>query len=298
MIYLDNAATTFFKPESVYQRSDELFRYFSANAGRSGHKPALKAAEIIYSTRIKAAEFFNTEPESTIFTLGCTDSLNTVIKGILKYGDHVISTCYDHNSVIRPLNEMMRKRKVEVSVIYPDLFGEISAEQIVSAVRKNTRMVIINHVSNVTGYVFELKEILSEMKKRGILTLLDCAQSAGTQEIPAADYICSACHKGLYGPQGLGILAIGRDAPLPSPIRVGGTGTRTFDEFQPQDMPEYLESGTQSVQSIGALLPALEFAEKNNVLKKAATREDASLAVQEMQDKIYGNTDFQRASEL
>ena len=265
MIYLDNAATTLRKPTEVYLRSNEVFRYYSANAGRSGHKPAVEAAEIIYSARCAAAEFLNIEKtENVIFTFGCTDSLNLVIKGLFSENDHVITTAYEHNSVLRPLEYMKANSMLDYTVLFPEEDGKIRIESFENAIQKNTKAIIVNFVSNVTGYVQNLKEISELCAKRNLLLIADCAQGAGVQKIEChVDYLCCACHKGLYGPQGIGILAISPSAPLPTPLRFGGTGSKSFDLVQPKDMPEYLESGTMSVQNIASVEAGIRFVQAN-----------------------------------
>ncbi len=260
MIYLDNAATTLNKPHEVYFRSDSVLKKFSANAGRSGHKAALKAAEIIYSARNTLKDFLYLEnPENIIFTFGCTDSLNILIRGLFKSGDHIITSAYEHNSVLRPL-EFMKNKGIEYSVIYPDEGFYISENAIINKIKPNTKAIIFNYVSNVTGYVQPIKRYCKIAKDYGLLMIADCAQAAGIQDmnIPC-DYFCLAGHKGLYGPQGIGVLGIHASAPLPEPLRTGGTGSRTFNLIQPEDMPEYLESGTLSVQNIAALEAGVKF---------------------------------------
>lgn len=265
MIYLDNAATTLFKPPQVYYRSEEVFKNFSANAGRSGHTASLKAAEIIYSSRSTIADFLNIDkPENIIFTFGCTDALNIAIKGLFNSGDHILTTVYEHNSVLRPLEYMKTNENIDYTVVLPDNNGKITAESLENNLRTNTKAVIVNYVSNVTGIKQDIEEICRFKNKHKLLLIVDGAQAAGTQDLNFDyDYICCAGHKGLYGPQGIGILGIKGNAPLPKPLRLGGTGTMTFDLKQPDDMPEYLESGTLSVQNIAALEQGVLFVKNN-----------------------------------
>ncbi len=264
MIYLDNAATTLIKPHQVYLRSDSVLKKYSANAGRSGHQPALKAAEIIFAARNTIKDFFFLESyENVIFTFGCTDSLNILIRGLFKKGDHIITSAYEHNSVLRPL-EFMKSLGVEYSVIYPDDGFYISEKAIKREIKQNTKALIFNYVSNVIGFVQPMKLYTKLAKEYGLLMIADCAQAAGVQDMNIPfDYICSAGHKGLLGPQGIGILGIKNFAPLPQPLRMGGTGSRTYELTQPDDMPEYLESGTLSVQNIAALEAGVNFTKYN-----------------------------------
>lgn len=264
MIYLDNAATTLIKPQQVYLRSDSVLKKYSANAGRSGHQPALKAAEIIFSARNTIKDAFSLESyENVIFTFGCTDSLNILIRGLFKKGDHVITSAYEHNSVLRPL-DFMRSSGVEYTVLNPDDGFYISENAIKKSIKANTKAIIFNYVSNVIGFVQPLKIYSKLAKEYGLLMIADCAQASGVQDMNIPfDYICSAGHKGLLGPQGIGILGIRNSAPLPQPLRMGGTGSRTQELTQPDDMPEYLESGTLSVQNIAALEAGVKFTELN-----------------------------------
>ena len=268
MIYLDNAATTLYKPNEVYLRSNEVFRLFSANSGRSGHKAALKAAEIVMQTRAAAAEFLGIKNiENIVFTFGCTDALNIAIKGLFYPGDHIITTAYEHNSVLRPLEYLKNTIDIEYSILFPEENGNISPLQIENAIKENTKAVIVNYVSNVTGQVQNIRGISEICKKYGLLFLVDGAQAAGTQELHAQnmgiDYICCAGHKGLYGPQGIGILAINDRSPLPRPLRHGGTGSHSLELIQPKEMPEYLESGTLATQNIAALEKGILFVQEN-----------------------------------
>ena len=264
MIYLDNAATTLIKPHQVYLRSDSVLKKFSANAGRSGHKAALKAAEIIFSARNTIKDFFFLENnENVIFTFGCTDSLNILIRGLFKNGDHIITSAYEHNSVLRPL-DFMTSTGVEYTVLYPDDGYYISESAIKKEIKSNTKAIIFNYVSNVIGFVQPMALYTKLAKEYGLLMIADCAQAAGVQDMNIPfDYICSAGHKGLFGPQGIGILGINNSAPLPQPLRMGGTGSRAHELKQPDDMPEYLESGTLSVQNIAALETGVNFTKLN-----------------------------------
>lgn len=253
MIYLDNAATTFYKPESVYQKSDEALRLLSANPGRSGHSPSILAGEKLFKARSTIADFFNASNLRIVFTFGCTDSLNLVLRGTLKFGDHVINTVYDHNSVLRPL-EFLKQNGVSITTLTPDNDGKITINSLKENLKTNTKAIIINHISNVTGAKQNLEEIGAFCKKNNVLFIVDAAQSAGNTKIDIKeqniDYLCCPCHKGLLGPQGIGLLVIGENSPPPEPLRFGGTGTRSFDLSQPKDLPEFLESGTLSVQNI------------------------------------------------
>jgi len=271
MIYLDNAATTLIKPDDVYARSDEVFRHFSANAGRGSHRLSLKAAELIYFARLTVKDYFNCPtPENVIFTFGCTDALNIVIKGLFKKGDRIITTAYEHNSVLRPLEYMKQSHGIAYTVVFPDKNGEILPESIEKEIDKSTRAVIVNGVSNVTGYVQHIKKIGEICKKHNILYIVDGAQASGSQRLDIQKmnigYLCCAGHKGLYGPQGIGLLLINDGVPLPAPLRLGGTGSHSFELTQPENLPDYLESGTLTVQGIASLQAGIEFVKKHDIL--------------------------------
>ncbi len=269
MIYLDNAATTLYKPNEVYIRSNEVFRLFGANAGRGGHKPSIDAAKIIYSCRERIAGYFGcNKPENIVFTFGCTDALNMLIKGLFVNGDHIITTVYEHNSVLRPLEFIKKNKNCDYSIVFPEN-GQIRTESLEKEIKTNTKAIIMNHVSNVTGSVQDIEAAGRLCRKYGLLFIIDGAQSAGVQKIDMLamniDYLCCAGHKGLYGPQGIGVLCISSDAPLPVPLRHGGTGSRSLELDQPFDMPEYLESGTLAVQNIAALEKGVEFVQNNDI---------------------------------
>lgn len=263
MIYLDNAATTLFKPEQVYVCSDDVLKNYSANAGRGGHSASMKASEIIFSARSTIADFLNIKKcENVIFTFGCTDSLNLTINGLFKKGDHILTTVYEHNSVLRPL-ENLKEKGIDYTVMLPSANGNINENILIENLKSNTKAIIVNYVSNVTGTKQDMHMFSEFKKKNNLLLIVDGAQAIGTQPLDFDyDYICCAGHKGLYGPQGIGILGINTDI-IPKPLRFGGTGTMTFDLKQPVDLPEYLESGTLSVQNISALEQGVKFVKNN-----------------------------------
>lgn len=273
MIYLDNAATTLVKPKEVYAESDRVFRHFSANPGRSGHRISLEALDIVTRARSAAADFFEIEKsENAVFTFGCTDALNILLQGLFTKGDHVLATAYEHNSVLRPLEYMKTNKGVEYSIVFPDENESISIKNLKNHLKKNTKGLVANYVSNVTGFKQNIDLFADFCKKHGLLFIVDCAQAAGTQEISMKkiDYIACAGHKGLYGPQGIGILGAASNVPLPEPLRFGGTGSRSLELVQPAEMPEHLESGTLSVQNIAALKAGIDFVKENRpaILKK------------------------------
>lgn len=269
MIYLDNSATSGYKPDSVINAVANTMRYLSANPGRSGHTLALRSSLLVHNTREKVAKLFNLDnSERVIFTYNCSDALNTAILGTIKLGGNVITTAYEHNSVLRPLFEMERLKKITLTVIPPNEYGHVSAEMIAKFVRNDTYMVITNHVSNVTGAVTPVAEIGAYCRKHNLLYLVDGAQSCGYMDIDLKeqniDLLTVACHKGLHAPQGVGCLLIGTGANV-SPIRFGGTGTSSSSVYQPQGYPECLESGTLGTPAIAGLNAGIEWTLKHKL---------------------------------
>lgn len=248
MIYLDNAATTHNKPDSVIKAVYRALKYYSANPGRSGHDLSLKAAEQMYRSRSAVAEKFGSTPDRVCFTAGCTVSLNMAIKGI-KNG-HIVCSGYEHNSVMRPL------AKQDYSV-----FEEHPSE----AVNDNTVAVVCTHASNVTGKVYDIDKIGRYCKERGLIFIVDAAQTAGVLPISCEniDYLCIAPHKGLYAPMGVGIL-IARE-PLMNTIIEGGTGSASHSLEQPADLPDRLESGTQNLPGIMGVEAGIRFLKNKDV---------------------------------
>lgn len=257
MIYFDNAATTLIKPECVVRSNCYALENLCANAGRGSHSRAIKAATMIYEARKAVRGLVNCD--EVIFTFNCTDALNTVLFGTARRNGHIVTTAYEHNSVLRPLAEL-RARGVDFTVVQPDSHGVIASRDIERAIRPNTYLIAVNHVSNVTGSVAPVNLIGEIAKRRGILFLVDGAQSVGyvdtdMREI-GCDYLCFSPHKGLHGAQGLGCLCLRGDAPL-KPIKFGGTGTASNTVVQPTDIPEGFECGTLPVNSIFSLIAAV-----------------------------------------
>lgn len=261
MIYLDNAATTFPKPAIVCGSILNAIQNFGANPGRSSHRLSLEAARLVYMSRESVCDILGgKDPLDFIFTLSCTDSLNMAIKGILKPGDHVVTTIYEHNSVLRPL-EALVENGVSYDTVKP-VQGAVKANQIESLFRPETRMVIVNHVSNVTGYVNDIDAIGAVCRKKNIVFMVDAAQSAGTHDINVSeqpiDILCTSGHKGLYGPQGCGILYLKPGLEI-TPLRLGGTGSQSESLSQPEMRPDRYESGTLATPAIAALGTAIEY---------------------------------------
>ncbi|MBA4392467.1 MAG: cysteine desulfurase [Desulfobacca sp.] len=261
-VYLDNAASSHPKPESVYLAVNEVLRNLGANPGRSGHSLALKAGQRIAQTRQQLAELFTIpDPNRIVFTSNATEAINLGLKGLLDPGDHVITSSMEHNSVIRPLR-FLETRGIEITIVTGDLQGQIKAEAIEKAIRKNTRLIILTHASNVTGGILPISEVGALAHKHGFLFMVDAAQTAGLLPISVADtdidLLAAPGHKGLMGPQGTGFLYIGPDISL-HPLIEGGTGSQSELEIQPDFLPDRLESGTLNTPGLAGLGKGVDF---------------------------------------
>ncbi|MBQ4129396.1 MAG: aminotransferase class V-fold PLP-dependent enzyme [Ruminococcus sp.] len=264
MIYLDNSATTFPKPQQVINSVNQAMRFYSANPGRSGHDLSLKAAQKIFDCRQAVCSLFNISDESkVVFTSGCTQSLNTVIKGVLKQGDHCVISSFEHNSVLRPLEKLKQQNKISYSVanVYPQ-DDDKTVDSFRKAFNERTKLVVCTHASNVFGFRLPVERICALCHNYGILFCLDAAQSAGVIDIDindsGFDYVCCAGHKGLYGPMGVGVLVINSDV-LPESLVEGGTGSNSQDFLQPDFTPDKYESGTLNVVGICGLKNGIDF---------------------------------------
>ena len=267
MIYLDNSASTLIKPKEVIKAVNEAMLHYTANPGRSGHKASIRTALKIEEVREKLAEHFNAESgQNMIFTLNCTMALNTAILGSAKDGGHVICTENEHNSVLRPLEHLKQQGKIDYTVAFQENPIGITLDDIKKHVRKNTYMIICNHISNVNGSKADIQSIGKFCKENNIIFLVDGAQSCGHEKIDIKenniDYLTVAGHKGFYAPQSIGALIMG-DKYRPNPILFGGTGTNSLELYQPDIFPEKLESGTISTPLIIGLGAGVDFVEAN-----------------------------------
>lgn len=262
MTYFDNAATTFPKPETVYKNTMEAMRDYGANPGRSGHKLALKINRGIYDTREALANLFHiNNPMNMIFTFNCTESLNLGIKGVLKPGDHVITTSMEHNSVHRPI-KYLESIGVESTIVQADHMGRINPEDIRKSIKGNTKLIATTHISNLTGTIMPIEEIGSIAKSNGIIYLVDAAQSAGVYPIDVdtmnIDILAFPGHKGLLGPQGTGGLYIREGLNIQETFQ-GGTGSISHSLEQPDMSPDRYESGTPNGPGIIGLGAGVEY---------------------------------------
>ena len=261
MIYLDNAATTYPKPQSVIKAVDDALKK-SANPGRSGHTLSQSTAISVYEVREKLKDMFSAPAvENVVFTLNCTHAINYVLKGLIKSGDRIVTSSFEHNAVMRPL-EKLKKQGVHVDIaeVYPD-DKETTVRSFSRLINTNTKLVICTAASNVIGLKMPIKEIGMMCKQFGISFCVDAAQLAGVCDINMKecniDYLCIAAHKGLYAPMGTGVL-ITKDNRLDTIIE-GGTGTASIMLNQPNDLPEMLESGTINVPGIIGLGAGIDF---------------------------------------
>ena len=264
-VYLDNASTSFPKPKAV---SDSIYNFLTnvgGNAGRSNHSNALESNRSIYNTRETIARFFNFDKlENVIFTNNITSSLNILLNGILKKGDHVITSSLEHNSVIRPLWNLKEKNIIDLSLIKCDKSGIIDVENFRSLIKENTKVVILTHASNVIGTIQPIKDIGNICKKEGIFFILDSAQSAGVLPIDFKEFNLSALaftgHKSLLGPQGIGGFIINDKLnDICSPLILGGTGSLSHSLIQPDFLPDKFESGTLNIPGIIGLQEGIKF---------------------------------------
>lgn len=298
MIYLDNAATSFPKPSKVYEEVINCMKNYCANPGRGSHNMAIKSALKVMESRNLISEIFNIRnPFNIVFTHNATEALNIAIKGLLKKGDHVISTVIEHNSVLRPLN-LMAKHGVEVTLISSDKAGFINPLDIKDEIKFNTKAIIVNHASNVLGSIQDINSIGKIAKKYGVKFIVDASQSAGSISIDVErdniDLLAFPGHKGLLGPQGTGALYIREGIELKS-FKEGGTGSISNSIDQPYELPDRFESGTLNTPGIVGLCEGVKFIKKigiENIYNEEMQLMDQLIRELKKLDfvKIYGST--------
>jgi cysteine desulfurase/selenocysteine lyase len=271
-VYLDNAATSFPKPDSVHDCVREFYSRNGVNPGRTGCDMALLAEQMIHSTRRRLSSFFNEslsetgatkDPNRLVFTMNATMGLNLVINGTIEPGDHVVTTMVEHNSVIRPVNHRVREG-AEATFVTPDGEGYVDPEDIRKAIRKNTKLVIVNHGSNVSGVVQDLKAIGKVCREAEVPLAVDAAQTAGVLPIDMAEchisFLCFTGHKALMAPTGTGGLCIADDAEIKSSI-YGGTGVNSAFPYHLDEFPYRLEAGTLNLAGIAGMSAGLDWVE-------------------------------------
>lgn len=298
-IYLDNAATSFPKPESVYQAVDRAQRHLGANPGRGGHRLSLDASRLVFETRETLADFFGIGDSGRIaFTNNATTAINLALFGLLQPGDRVVTSSMEHNSVTRPLR-VLQERGVQVVKVAADSFGRVDPAALRLACLEPTRMVVLSHCSNVTGTLQPLEEIGPWCRKQGILLLVDAAQSAGVfplhVEALKIDLLAVPGHKGLLGPLGTGLLYV-REGLQPQPMMYGGTGGNSGSELPIEEMPDRLECGTLNATGLAGLKAGVEYLQSRGVAQlralEVALMEQLIAGLRQIPDvSLYGPLD-------
>jgi len=271
LIYLDNSATSYPKPQEVYDYMKEFYQSHGVNPGRSGFDKALEAEEIVHSTRKLLTELFNgTNPNHLTFSYNATDSLNMVIQGMVSKGDHVITSNVEHNSVLRPLYHKKHDGEIDLTYIPFDDKGYIDPDDVKKAFQKNTRLVIINHASNIIGTVQPITEIGKYCREAGIYFAVDASQSAGAVPIDVEamniDILVFTGHKCLMGPTGIGGSYICEDVPIRG-TRYGGTGVRSAYPFHLDEFPYRMEAGTLNTVGVAGLNAGVKWVQREGMEK-------------------------------
>ena len=264
IINFDNAATTFPKPENVRKVAVNAMENFGGNAGRGGHTLAMKTSEAVYSARETIADFFDAQPENVVFTMNCTQALNMAIQGIMSDGGHLIISGMEHNSSARPSVELARNKKITLSIatVYPD--DRRTIESFRSLIHNDTKAIVCTIASNVTGQILPYHEIADLCREKNICFIADGAQACGIIDVKLSDGInilCTAGHKSLYGITGTGLLITDGKYKI-KPIIQGGTGSLSSSLYQPEFLPDSLESGTLNVTGAMTIKAGIEFINK------------------------------------
>ena len=271
LIYFDNAATVWPKPESVYRFMDEFYRTHGVNPGRSGYDLAIETGSLLQRLRERLTAFFGGDsetPERLVFSYNVSDALNIIIPGLLRPGDHVITTNLEHNSVIRPVNHMVRDQGVQATFLPFNSAGFVEPDQVEAAMRPNTRAVIVNHGSNVIGTMQPVGEIGHICRERGVTFVVDTAQTAGVVPIDMKamniDVVAFTGHKALMGCMGIGGLCIRKHVNVRQ-VRSGGTGVNSEYPYQPEEYPWRLECGTPNLVGIASLWAGQEWIDEQGL---------------------------------
>lgn len=272
MIYFDNAATTIQKPKQVVEAVTQALCSMG-NAGRGAHNASMGASRMLFDTRKKLAELFGgNNPAQVVFTSNSTESLNMALKGLLNPWDHVITTQLEHNSVLRPLYELEDKG-VELTILNSDAKGRICYEDFEKEIKKNTKMIVCTHGSNLTGNLTDIRRVGEIARSHGLLFVVDASQTAGVFPIRVEemkiDVLCFTGHKGLLGPQGTGGMYV-REGVIIRPLKTGGSGVQTYSRTHPSQMPTALEAGTLNAHGLAGLDAALDYLKDTgiNVIRK------------------------------
>lgn len=305
-VYLDNASTTFPKPSIV---SESIFNYLTnvgGNANRSTSSNSLESNKIVFKTRKAIADFFNFDnPQNVIFTNNITTSLNILIKGILKSGDHILTSSIEHNSVIRPLISCSNSLDIELEFVEANSSSFINPKDFEDKIKANTKLIVLTHASNVTGCIQPIKEIGELCKRHNIFFIIDSAQSAGTVPIDFKELNLSALaftgHKSLFGPQGIGGFIISDELnDICSPFIEGGTGSLSHDIYQPNFLPDKFESGTLNIPGIIGLYNGINFINTTGLdtIKKhnSTLYKNLGNGLLQLGYTVYGDLTFENAT--
>lgn len=301
--YFDNSATSNPKPKIVIDKVMEAITSLNGNSGRSGYKRAVDVSREIFNTRVKISKFFNVEnPLQIAFTSNSTESLNFAIKGLGLKDCHVITTVLEHNSVLRPLHFLEEERNVKLSFLEPKNSLDELKKELLLLIQEDTKAVVINHISNLTGYIMDIFEIGKICKEKGLIFIVDSSQSAGFLPIDVQkcniDILCFTGHKSLFGIQGVGGIYVDEKISLNSVLE-GGTGSFSKMERQPKTMPEALEAGTLNTPGILSLGAGIDFINEIGIDKIKRHEDkltkkflDAIKNIEEI--TIYGESDFDK----
>ncbi len=273
LIYFDNAATAWPKPESVYRFMDEFYRTHGVNPGRSGYDLAIEAGSLLDRLRKRMTKFFGGDEDASdrlVFGYNVTDALNLIIPGLVSAGDHIITTNLEHNSVIRPVNHLVRDHGAEATFVPFDSAGFVDPGEIARAIRPNTRLAIVNHGSNVLGTVQPIKEIGKICREHGVSFVVDTAQTAGVVPLNMRemniDVVAFTGHKALMGSMGIGGLCIRKHVEVKQ-IRSGGTGVKSAHPFHLEEYPWRLEYGTPNMVGVASLWAGQDWLDQHGVEK-------------------------------
>ena len=267
MIYFDNAATSFPKPQNVQLAAADAVRVYGGNPGRSGHRISMRVSERVFRVRQQAAQYFGAEPENVIFTLNCTMALNMAIKGVIGKTGHLITSSLEHNSVIRPIDALSRQSDVTYSVAeVVEEDPEATVQNFRKRIRADTKAIVCTYASNVSGTVLPIRELGKLCQKKGLVFSVDAAQAAGVFPIRIGELgihcLCAAAHKGLYATTGTGLLILQKGVEL-QPLLEGGTGSNSLELSQPDFLPDRLESGTINTVGVLSLGAGFDFLEQH-----------------------------------
>jgi cysteine desulfurase family protein len=286
-IYLDNAATTFPKPPEVYDAVNRFMREMGGSPGRGLYHKAVEAEEMLSETRERIAGLLGApDPTRIVMTSNSTEALNIALKGYLHQGDHVVSTCLEHNAVVRPLWMLEKTRGIRVTTVESTIYGEIDPDEIAAAIRPETRLIVCVHGNNVLGSIVDIKRVVEIAHKKGVAVLCDGSQTAGTLPLSVShlgvDMFAFTGHKGLLGATGTGGLIVGPRIDL-EPLKEGGTGSASESPEPPEWLPDRLEPGTPNTYGIAGLCAGVKWLEQRTV---AWVREHESTLSQRLIERL------------